>query len=453
MFRPLGHSVNVNQDDSGKVLLAPRIGSQVLVSRRHGRRSPFRPEDLVKKPSRPRSPWRDLAGLVWTVPLFALPVAVFFQMTSGQPFKLFFDFYRVSLVFAASTMLGVWVARHWLAPPLIARSPDDPQLAWKISALHTAVALVFGAAGAVILHFTILPGFLGSARAILSVLAYFVLFGFLSIALVLAINFYGKAMERAGSERELQLARRIQQSFLLSEFPDRPCLDVFATNVSSKEVSGDFYDVVPVGDDGYLLAVADVSGKGVPAALLSSMLQASLRTQASAGVPVAKMMTNINSLVCGRASTGQFATFFLAAVSERDMTLRFTNAGHNFPVLFRADGERRTLETGGLVVGMLEDVSYQEESVPLMPGDRLVLYTDGVTEAALENHDMFGEERLMALVETLPRHLPAREVVERVLAGLRDFLGKNEAGDDITVMALCVRDAASAPRPPAAPQR
>jgi phosphoserine phosphatase RsbU/P len=260
----------------------------------------------------------------------------------------------------------------------------------------------------------------------------------LSVGLVMASRFYQAAVERAGSERELMLARRIQESFLLSEFPRRSRLEVYATNVSSKEVSGDFYDVVPVGDDGYLLAVADVSGKGVPAALLTAMLQASLRTQANAGVRVSAMMETINRLVCGRAATGQFATFFLASVSERDMTLRFTNAGHNFPYLFRASGERKSLETGGLVVGMMEEARYQEECVALAPGDRVVFYTDGVTEAARPDQEMFGEERLIHLVESLPRDLAAREVVDRVLKGVREFLGDTEAGDDITVMVLRV---------------
>jgi sigma-B regulation protein RsbU (phosphoserine phosphatase) len=245
-------------------------------------------------------------------------------------------------------------------------------------------------------------------------------------------------MERAGSDRELQLARRIQQSFLPSVFPARRRFDVHATNVASKEVSGDFYDVVPVGDDGYLLAVADVSGKGVPAALLSSMLQASLRTQAPSGIRLAAMMESVNALVCQRVATGQFATFFLAAASERDMTLRFTNAGHNYPILFQARGGRRTLETGGLVVGMMEPVAYDEGTVALEPGDRLIIYSDGVTEAARADGEMFGEERLVTLVESLPAGLAARELVERVLAGLRAFLGEAEAGDDITLMALRV---------------
>ena len=150
------------------------------------------------------------------------------------------------------------------------------------------------------------------------------------------------------------------------------------------------------------------------------------------------MVGRINELVCGRAATGQFATLFLAWARESDMTLRFTNAGHNFPILLRADGTCRTLDTGGLLVRILEGTAYEEGTVPLEPGDRLVLYTDGVTEADRGKGDMFGEARLEALLRSLPSGLSAREVVEGVLAGLRRFLGEAEAGDDVTVMALCV---------------
>ncbi|TMQ58240.1 MAG: hypothetical protein E6K72_02860 [Candidatus Eisenbacteria bacterium] len=391
------------------------------------------------KRKRPRrSPGRDLLNLVWQAPLLALPIALFFLLTSGERLATFWQFYLISLVFGAASMLGVWFAQHFLTPPLVVRLADDRRGPWIIAGVHVAMALLFGVAGAIALHFTIMPQMLGSARAVLAVLAYFVLFGMLAVGVAVALSFYRKALARAGAERELQLARRIQESFLLSEFPKHPRLELYASNVSSKEVSGDFYDVVPVGDDVYLLAIADVSGKGVPAALLSSMLQASLRTQATSDVRVSAIMARINRLVCLRSPTGQFATFFLAAVSEGDLTLNFTNAGHNFPILFRAGGERRLLETGGLVVGMLEGATYAEESVALAPGDRLLLYTDGVTEAAREDHEMFGEERLMALVDSMPRELPARELVERVITGLREFLGEAEVGDDVTVMALRV---------------
>jgi sigma-B regulation protein RsbU (phosphoserine phosphatase) len=302
--------------------------------------------------------------------------------------------------------------------------------------MYLATSLVATMIGLVVLNFTLVPGLLGNPGNAMRMIAYSLILGTLVTGAALSYSFYRRAVDRAGADRELALARNIQRSFLLTEFPVRPRIEVHAENVSSREVSGDFYDVVSGGDHTLLLAIADVSGKGVPAALLSSMVQASLRTQAGATVSPAAMVTVINRLACDRGATGQFATLFLAAVDERDRTLRFTNAGHNHPVLLRAAGGRELLDDGGLLVGMMPAVEYTEGVRRLAPGDRVVIYTDGVTEAVDANGTMFGEERLYALLESLPPTLDARGIVEGVLAGVRDFLGDVEAGDDITVMAL-----------------
>src|SRR5207247_1772672 len=148
----------------------------------------------------------------------------------------------------------------------------------------------------------------------------------------------------------------------------------------------------------HLLAIADVAGKGVPAALLSSMLQASLRTQAHDGHAVSDMLRKINALVYRSTTVEQFATFFLARIEERSRRLSYSNAGHNIPVVFSRGGGRRMLERGGTVVGILESTVFDEETIELAPGDRVVFYTDGISEAASANGDMFGEERLYSAV-------------------------------------------------------
>src|SRR2546428_674202 len=194
-----------------------------------------------------------------------------------------------------------------------------------------------------------------------------------------------------------------------------PRLEDHAITVSSKQVSGDFYDVVPAGPDAFLLAIADVAGKGVPAALLSSMLQASLRTQAGAIPSVAAILKNINTLVYRSTAVHQFATFFLARVEESTLRLAYSNAGHNYPVVFRNSGERVTLERGGTVVGILESAEFEEDHLVLEPGDRVVFYTDGINEAANASGELFGEERLCRLVASLPAQLSASETTERIL--------------------------------------
>jgi sigma-B regulation protein RsbU (phosphoserine phosphatase) len=297
-------------------------------------------------------------------------------------------------------------------------------------------------AAAVVVNATVAPGMLGSMRALLIVGMYAVVFSALVTGLSFAWVFYRESLRRARSEQELEMARRIQRSFLITRFPESPRLEIHALNRSSREVSGDFYDVVPSGDTSFLVAVADVSGKGVPAALLTSMLQASLRTQAAGAAPVGAILANVNELVLGTAPAQQFATFFLARVDESRLTLEYANAGHNPPVLVRRDGTLRLLETGGTVVGFLPGVTYEQETLALVPGDRLVVYSDGVTEAEGADREQYGEERLHALLAGLPEALNARALIERVLEDVDRHLGGLDAGDDITLLVLRVTEAA-----------
>lgn len=237
-------------------------------------------------------------------------------------------------------------------------------------------------------------------------------------------------------EEELNLARQIQRTSLLSEFPLMPRCEVYAVYLPSKQVGGDFYDVVPGGDGTFLVAIADVSGKGVPAALLSSMLQAALRTQAESRAPLSSVLGNINSLLYKSTSIHQFATFFLARIHPAALRLEFSNAGHNWPIVLRAGGGRVLLQRGGTVLGILQDVDYEEDEIALAPGDRVVFYTDGVTEAANREYEQFGEQRVADCVEALPPGIGAREIAERLLARLHDFLGDAEPQDDITILVL-----------------
>src|SRR5262245_28746654 len=152
-------------------------------------------------------PGKDFLSLGWRVPLYALPFALFFLITTGSPLRTFLEFYAIALAFSGASLVGVWLTHHYLAPMVAERLPDDPRLTWKLSVLHGAMAVLFSAAMAATLHFTIVPGFLGSGRAVLTLVTYFALFGMLFVGLALAFNFYRTAMERAGSERELMLAR------------------------------------------------------------------------------------------------------------------------------------------------------------------------------------------------------------------------------------------------------
>jgi len=391
--------------------------------------------------ARPRSPGRDLLRRVLWTPLYAVPFALFFGTLQGHGPADYVGAYVISAIMAIGVSLTLWVTEYTLVPLLERSGVLTPQTPGHFVALYYVGASVLGTfLSALVVHFTILPRFLGNVRAIIVLGMFAVLFAVLFTGVSMAIYYYKESLVRVRAEQELTLARRIQRSFLLTQFPELPRIELHALNLSSKEVSGDFYDVVPAGDGRWLLAIADVAGKGVPAALLTSMLQASLRTQAGVTGSVAEILRNINRLVYRSTAVNQFATFFLARVDESNLELRFSNAGHNWPVVFHEDGQREFLVKGGVVVGILEDASFEEEAVVLKPGDRLVFYTDGVSEAQAPNGELFGEDRLYELISALPRTLSAREVTDRIVARVHEFLGGAEAGDDITLMVLRVRE-------------
>jgi hypothetical protein len=380
------------------------------------------------------------------VPIWTIPFGIFFGVVYGHGFGDFLPAYEVSLIFAFTINVFVWAAQ-WFVLPLVAPEGGRPGPGRVIRHL-----VVFGSAtvlgtltAALTLHFTIMPAMLGSVRSIATLAMFTLLFLALVTGIVTAMRFYRDSIERARSDHELVVARRIQRSFLISQFPVLPGLDVYATNVPSRQVSGDFYDVLIAADGVQLLAIADVAGKGVPAALLTSMLQAALRMQAHDPREVCEMLTRINALVYRSTEVEQFATFFLARFDDATRRLSYSNAGHNIPVVFNAGGGRRMLERGGTVIGILEQCRFEEESVQLTPGDRVVFYTDGISEAANASGEMFGEERLYDVIERMPPDLTARAVADGILEAVRTFLDGTEPGDDMTVMVLRVVDRAGTP--------
>ena len=387
-----------------------------------------------------RSAASALGRLLWRAPLLAIPFALFFGVLMGRGLPDYLMLYKLAAVFAYVNALALWAAEYFLMPALQARKIlPDPTPRGAATIFFSSATVVSSAIAAILCHLFVVPGFLGSFRAVVLVTMFTLLFLALMTGIQLAIFYYRQSLERARAEQEILLARRIQRSFLLTDFPDLPRLDIYAFNLASREVSGDFYDVVPAGDGAWLLAIADVSGKGVPAALLTSMLQASLRTQAGITGSVSDMLANMNRLAYRSTAVSQFATFFLARVEPEPPRLRYSNAGHNHPVLQRASGKVELLDRGGVVVGILEDARFEEASLPLAAGDLLVLYTDGVSEAESPSGEMFGEERLLALISALPRDTGARETVDRIVAEVQRHLGGRDAGDDITLMAVRVR--------------
>ncbi len=247
---------------------------------------------------------------------------------------------------------------------------------------------------------------------------------------------YRESLEMSILEEELAVARRIQRQFLPASLPQTQRFGLAALNLQTKQVGGDYYDLVELGDGQFLVVIADVAGKGIPAALLASMVQASIRTQADLASSVCQIMTRLNRLVHDATPDDRFATCFLARLGGERMSVQFANAGHNFPIVLRAAGGWRYLEEGGIPLGIMPGWEYGETAMSLAPGDSLLMYTDGITDARnLEGED-FGEERLIRLAERLSRELSADEIVQAVADEVSQFTAGADQADDITLVAL-----------------
>lgn len=266
---------------------------------------------------------------------------------------------------------------------------------------------------------------------------------------VFALNFRGYLRGRE-LEQQLALARRVQQDLLPRGCRSCGGFDLAGECVPAWDVGGDYYDVFPVGHRAVTLAVGDVSGKGLPAALLMGLLHGAVRFAAGIwnGQNHAELMAHLNELLWARTSAEQYATLFWAYYDPESHMLRYVNAGHLPPLLVRVDhaGETQVerLDKGGLVIGLLPGASYEQGEVPLSPGDLLVLYSDGLVEAADASGTEFGELRLVRILKT-SRHHPAAEIQRLILEQVRTHVGDKPFDDDLTLLVVRIAALGSAP--------
>ncbi len=240
-------------------------------------------------------------------------------------------------------------------------------------------------------------------------------------------------IEKQRLEEELKIARDIQKRLLPERCPRVAGFEIAAVNHSCRRVGGDYFDCISLDDRRLGLAIADVSGKSTPAALLMANLQASLRTLATENLPVHKLVERINDIIFQNTTSDKFITFFYGELFAHENRLLYTNAGHNPPILFRSTGGYELLSEGGLILGILKNQAYREKSIEFHPNDVLVLYTDGITEALNEKEEEFGEERLIRLMEANRWRRP-EELADVILEEVRQFSGGMEQSDDITLL-------------------
>jgi len=241
------------------------------------------------------------------------------------------------------------------------------------------------------------------------------------------------ALEARNLEKELEIARGIQATFLPEHPPVMAGLDAFGINLSYGEVGGDYYDFIPIVDSQLGLAIGDVSGKGVAASLLMATFRASLLAEIRNQYAIRRILEKVNRLLFESMESGKFVTAFYGVLDVKNRVFTFSNAGHNPPLLLRANGTAEWLSEGGLPLGILRDTTYEERPVALATGDVLVLYTDGVTEASNNTEEQYGPKRLEEIVRRL-KDYPAAEIVRAIEHDVEAFTGEVHLNDDLTLV-------------------
>ncbi|HWG19259.1 MAG TPA: SpoIIE family protein phosphatase [Terracidiphilus sp.] len=243
--------------------------------------------------------------------------------------------------------------------------------------------------------------------------------------------------ERQRMEQELEIGRQIQQGLLPHGLRDFPHLELTSVLYPCQEVGGDYFDVFPLSDDRTAFLVADVAGKGLGAALLTTMLQGAL-TGMTLGVEPVKVVSHINRLICDHAAVDRFVTMFFAIVDHAG-NMEYIHAGHPSPLLLRADTVSELYTEGSFPVGVLEEAEFTSHRAQLEPGDTLVLFTDGIPEAQDPKRELFGDPRLREVVEG-GAYKPIQELQATILRAVDEFCRGAEASDDVTLLIVRYRN-------------
>lgn len=271
--------------------------------------------------------------------------------------------------------------------------------------------------------------------------------------ITLPLQFYGGALlfillmlevaDRVVMKRDLEIARDIQSWLLPATPPQVPGLAIAFATRPANTVAGDYYDVFarprgPTGDAQFLLAVADVAGKSIPAALLMATFQASLRTLSTTSCSLAELVAGMNQYACTNSQGGvRFTTAFLAEFDPTTRALTYINAGHNAPVLRRSSGAVERLTNGGLPLGIQVGGGYESGSVVLQTGDWLVIFTDGLVEAVNPRDGEYGEERMLKVLQAGATLAPT-ELLQQMMRDVDGFVGTTPQHDDITCLLVKV---------------
>jgi sigma-B regulation protein RsbU (phosphoserine phosphatase) len=241
-------------------------------------------------------------------------------------------------------------------------------------------------------------------------------------------------------QTDLSVAREIQHAILPRTFelklPDANNVNIYASMLAAKDVGGDFYDFFPIDDHRIAFTIADVSGKGVPAAIFMAVSRTLIKATGLQDLPTNECMSTVNDILCDESVGSMFVTVFYGIYDLQTGLINFTNAGHNPPYILRADGTVEPLQSAcNLVLGAVEGVPFTSDTLQLNLGDTLFMYTDGVTEAENKNHDQFGESRLEAALAEC-KGTDSKHIVDTINAKVKEFINGAAQSDDITQLVI-----------------
>ena len=249
-------------------------------------------------------------------------------------------------------------------------------------------------------------------------------------------NLHKRMIEQQRMEKEIEIARSIQMNLLPKVYPVLSDLEISAMSTPAKHVGGDYYDFILLSENRCGFAIADVSGKGVPAAILTSTIRSTLQVLASKPeADILDVIKSLNHITCRDATNNMFVTLVYGILDANSKTFEYINAGHTYPFIIDQNNELKELKVGGCFLGIMEQIEYQKETVSLTPSSILVIYTDGVTDTMKKDETTFGVERLIKLVKE-NKNLSALEIRNKIFDETTKFRENNEQFDDFTLIVI-----------------
>ncbi len=246
---------------------------------------------------------------------------------------------------------------------------------------------------------------------------------------------HNKMLESERFEQQLAIARQIQLTFLPKQNPVINGYDISGINIPSEEVGGDYFDFLKIIDNQTGIAIADVSGKGIPASLIMASFRASLIAEIRNNYAIRVICRKVNSLLCESVEQGNYVTAFYGVLDSKNDIFTFSNCGHNQPILLRQNGDVEFLKEGGLALGIMPDKDYEERPIYLQSGDLIFFYTDGVTEVDNDKGEDFTVDLLVKTLQEF-RPLPAQEIQSKIFERVKEFAAESFVFDDLTMIVL-----------------